>query len=112
MVAEEVDPLADVRDARQLLQPERERVRALLGEGQEEITVEDEVEQRLELVAAAEVVGEGAQPDVDLAEQDGVAAADLGELLEQPQELVRPLQAARLTRQFDGEVIGGEGEDQ
>ena len=60
---------------------------------EEEVAVERKVEERLQLVAAAEIVGEGAEPHVDLAEQDRVAAADGGEVLQLAQTLVGGTQA-------------------
>lgn len=67
-MAQEVDPLARAGDRRQLVERQPHRVGTLFGQGQEQRAVEREVEERLQLVAAAEVVGQDAEVDVDFAE--------------------------------------------
>src|SRR5690606_23590701 len=74
VVAEEVHPLAGTGERRELVEPELDGIGALLGEAEEEVAVQREVEERLELVAPAEVVGECREANIDLAEENRVAA--------------------------------------
>ena len=98
MMPQEVDPLPSVGDCRQLAETELDRVGILLGQTEERETIQRKAEERMQLVAAAEIVGNRAQADIDLPEQDRIALANGGEVPELAQKCMVRLHVGFETR--------------